>query len=131
MDGGFKDTLDFTVRYISLPLLFKLHPIKSDRFYFIGGPQLGFLLDSKTTNDNGEEQDRGDIMNDLNLSFNFGLGYRIPIRSLYLSIEARYEQGLVNITDFGNPQELLSRTKTQGLNLTVAIGLPFKSVNDE
>ena len=71
-EGGLKDTLDFRLDYFNLPLLFKIHPTNSERLYFIGGPQLGFLLESKTTNENGEEQDREAIMNDFNLSLNFG-----------------------------------------------------------
>lgn len=130
-DGGLKDTLDFSLSYFSLPILFKVHPIKSKRFYFIGGPQLGFLLDSTTTNENGEEKDQSAIMNDLNFSLNFGFAYKIPIKSTYLFIEARYEQGLINITDFGNPEELFSRVKTQGVNLSLGFGIPFKRKTSE
>jgi len=125
-DGGLKDTLEFSLSYFTLPILFKIHPIKSKRFYFIGGPQVGFLLDSTTKNENGEEKDQSAIMHDVNFSLNFGFAYKIPIKSTYLFIEARYEQGLINITDFGNPEELLSRVKTQGVNLTLGFGLPFK-----
>ena len=130
-EGGLKDTLDFRLDYFSLPLLFKIKPSNSERFYFIGGPQLGFLIESKTTNENGEEQDQDEIMNSTNLSLNFGFGYKIPIKSVYLFIEARYEQGLINITDFGNPDELFSRVKSQGINLTIGLGLPFKRSSDE
>ena len=130
-EGGLKDTLDFRLDYFSLPLLFKIYPTNSERFYFIGGPQLGILLESKTSNENGEEQDQDEIMNSTNLSLNFGFGYKIPIKSLYLFIEARYEQGLVNITDFGNPDELFSRVKSQGINLTLGLGMPFKRKPDE
>ena len=130
-DGGRKDTLDFKLTYFSLPILFKIHPTKSERFYFIGGPQVGFKLEITTTNENGEEKDQSDIVEDLNLSLNFGFGYKFPIRSTYLFIEARYEQGLLNITDFGNPEELFSRVKSQGINLSIGFGLPFKQKESE
>lgn len=130
-EGGLKDSLDFRLDYFSLPLLFKIHPAKSERFYFIGGPQISFLIESKTTNENGEEENRDELMNDINLSLNFGLGYKIPIKFMQLHIEARYEQGLVNITDFGNPQELFSRVKSQGVNLTLRMGVPLKRRSDE
>jgi len=130
-EGGRKDTLDFSLSDFSLPILFKIHPTKTERFYFIGGPQFGFLLESKTKNENGEEKDMGDIMNDLNLSLNFGFGYIFPIKSTYLFIEARYEQGLLNLTDFGNPEELFSRVKSQGVNLSLGFGIPFKGKSDE
>ena len=130
-DGSRKDTLDFSINYFTLPVLFKFSPEKSDRFYFIGGPMIGFLTESKTVNENGEEQDRTDLINDLNFVLAFGFGYVFPIKTLRLSIEARYEQGLVNITDFGNPEELFSRTKTQGMNLTIGLGLPLKKRSDE
>jgi hypothetical protein len=129
--GEYKDTLDFSLSYFTLPILFKIHPINSKRFYFIGGPQLGFLLDSTTTNENGEEKDQSAIMNDFNFSLNFGFAYKIPIKSTYLFIEARYEQGLINVTDFGNSDELLSRVKTQGINLSLGFGLPFKQKSSE
>ena len=116
-EGGLKDTLDLRLDYFSLPLLFKIHPTNNERFYFIGGPQLGFLLESKTTGENGQEQDIDEIMNEINLSLNFGFGYKFPIKSVFLYLEARYEQGLVNITDFGNPEELLSRVKSHGYKL--------------
>jgi hypothetical protein len=92
---------------------------------------LGFLLDSTTTNENGEEKDQSAIMNDFNFSLNFGFAYKIPIKSTYLFIEARYEQGLINVTDFGNSDELLSRVKTQGINLSLGFGLPFKQKSSE
>ncbi len=130
-EGELKDTLKLRLDYFSLPLLFKFHPEKTNRFYFIAGPQVGFLLESNTTNELGEEQDRSALFNDLNVTLNFGLGYKIPIKTLELLIEARYEQGLLNVTDFGNPQELFSRVKTQGINLTLGLGFPFKSNADE
>lgn len=130
-EGELKDTLKLRLDYFSLPLLFKIHPEKTDRFYFIAGPQVGFLLESKTSDEFGEEQDRSSLFNDLNFTLNFGFGYRIPIKSLELSIEAKYEQGLVNVTDYGNSRELFSRVKTQGLNLTIALGWPFRSEADE
>jgi hypothetical protein len=131
LDGEMKDTLKLRLDYFSLPLLFKIKPQKTERFYFIGGPQIGFLLESNTTNELGEEQDRSQLFNDLNVTLNFGFGYKIPIKSLILLIEAKYEQGLVNVTDFGNSQELFSRVKTQGVNLTLGLGFPFRSKSDE
>lgn len=131
MSGELKDTLTFSLSYFSLPVLFKIHPAKSERFYFIGGPQFGFLLESETSNENGEEKDQTDITNNLNISLNFGFGYKVPIKSIYLFIEARYEQGLINITDFGNPDELFSRVKNQGINLSLGLGIPFKPKTHE
>lgn len=126
-----KDSLDLRLDYLTLPLLFKINPVKSKRFYFIGGPSLGFLLESTTTDESGDEQDRSALFRDINLSLNFGFGYKVPVKSLALAFELKYEQGLVNITDFGNPEELFSRVKTQGVNLSIALGLPFKSKTDE
>ena len=130
-EGEIKDTLELRLDYFSLPLLFKIQPEKTKRFYFIGGPQVGFLLDSKTTDENGQEQDRSQLFNDLNITLNFGFGYKIPIKSLVLLVEAKYEQGLVNVTDFGNSRQLFSRVKTQGVNLTVGLSLPLKSKTNE
>ncbi|GJM28498.1 MAG: hypothetical protein DHS20C17_11330 [Cyclobacteriaceae bacterium] len=131
LEGGLKDTLDFSLNYFILPVLFKIKPTKSKRFYFIVGPQFGFLLDSKTTNELGDQQDRSNIMNDLNVTLNFGVGYRIPIKFTSLMLEVKYEQGIVNITDFGNPEELFSRVKTQGINMTLLFGLPIGGTKDE
>ena len=130
-DNDLKDTLEFQLDYLSIPLLFKIHPAKSERIYFITGPQIGFLLESKTINENGEEQSRDDLINDFNFSLNFGIGYLIPVKSTFLLLEARYEQGLLNITDQGNPNELFSRVKTQGVNLTLGFVLPIKKTADE
>ena len=130
-DNDLKDTLDFQLDYLSVPLLFKIHPVKSERVYFIAGPQIGFLLDGKTTNENGEEKDQNDLLNDFNLSLNFGLGYKFPVKSIFLLLEVRYEQGLLNITDYGNPDELFSRVKTQGVNFSLGFFIPFKRAADE
>jgi len=124
---GEKDSLSLRMDYFALPVLVRIYPEKSNRFYFIGGPQFGLLRQSIAKDEFGNESDLKEITNDLIFSFNFGFGYRKRLGRFVLTGELRYEQGITNITQLEGQNALYSRIKLQGMNLTLKFGWPIKN----
>ncbi len=79
------------LQYINVPILFD-YTWRTGLFAETG-PQIGFLIDSKTeVNDN--ETDINDDTEDVDFSWAFGVGYKSPAN---LGIHARYNLGLTDV----------------------------------
>jgi len=91
--SGFTDSIpaQANYNYLNFPFLFKYqHPAG---LFAETGPQIGFQL-SAHLKVNGQSVDIQDHTQLLDISWAFGLGYKIPV--LNLGIDARYNLGLTN-----------------------------------
>jgi hypothetical protein len=120
----YKDSLKIHVTNLCLPLFVKITSM-NEKVYFIGGFSADFP--SSVMADNGVE--KIDISNELfkvNVTAQFGLGYRIPIQSTSLNIELRYLQGLVNLSDNKDEEAAyLPRVKSSSMQLLVGWQFPI------
>lgn len=121
------DSIKIRLNYFSLPLLLKV-ATANNRFYAIGGLEAGFLLNSFMSSHDIEE-DINVAVNELNLAIQFGVGLRIPIGFPNLYVEARYAQGLLNLTDEPLDADLIPRVKTNGFKVLVGIEFPLQKSN--
>ncbi len=95
-----RDSLDLALDYIALPILLKV-TLGDRKLYVSGGLSVGFLASGSMTAGN-ETQDVKNIFKDFDLSADFGFGATIPIGKPFLTLEARYEQSILNNI---NPEE--------------------------
>lgn len=92
----------YRLDYLELPILgrtlFSLSgPIQP---YIVVGPRIGLLLSAERIDANGNVQDDSDSTNTFDLGFNAGAGAVFHASShVMLSIEARYDQSLMNRID--------------------------------
>jgi hypothetical protein len=118
------DSLQLRMNYLSIPLSFKVNST-NEKFYAMGGLEAGLLINKKLSS-NDIEQDIDFEISDFNMSVHFGFGYRIPLGSPVLFLEAKYNQGLINITDEPNAQNVIPRVKTNGFNILAGIEIPLR-----
>jgi hypothetical protein len=90
------DEYTLALSYIQVPVMFQYHPDKQLVLEF--GPQLGFLLTANVKNDDNKSE-VDDAYNKLDAGLAFGIAVQ-PTRTL--GIYARYNLGLVDITDEDN-----------------------------
>ena len=124
----YRDSLKIHVMSICLPLLVKITAI-NEKVYFIGGFSLDIASRGKA--DNGVEKiDISNELHKINVTAQFGLGYRIPIQSTSLNIELRYLQGLVNLSDRKEEEAAyLPRVKSSAMQLAVCWQFPITKKN--
>jgi len=82
--------LKYNYNYLNLPFLFKYQHEKG--FFVETGPQLGLLLSADANTNYVDEKTYSET---IDLSWAFGLGYKIP--KLNLGFDARYNLGLTSI----------------------------------
>jgi len=124
--GQLKDTLDFRVNFLSLPLRVKISPVKSPKVYFVSDLMFNIELESETVDENGNELNMDDLLKDLSLAMGFGIGYRFPIKSTILSLELKFVQGITNLGFYEESGILFSRVRTRGMHFTASFGLPLR-----
>lgn len=90
MEEEFDFDATFKNLYLNLPVMARF--AATEALYLEAGPQVGLLLDSKVKS--GGVSADSEESNDLDFGLNIGAGYRLPMG---LSIEARYNFGLVNM----------------------------------
>lgn len=128
IQNEYKDSVSISVSYFRLPVYVKIQS-KSKRLYFFSGLNFGYGLSLKVDNDI-EEVDISDELKKFNMSLDFGIGYRIPIKKSGLYFELRYSQGLLNVAnpdpdeDFGIP-----RVKMSGLKILTGFQIPISKRN--
>ncbi|MCX2681478.1 porin family protein [Galbibacter sp. EGI 63066] len=89
------------LNYLNIPVMAKLYLTKG--FSLEAGPQAGFLLSAKDKweatfgTSESYEDDIKDQLKEIDLSFNFGLGYKLE-NGLFFS--GRYNLGFSDISDF-------------------------------
>ena len=105
--------------YLSIPLALKVMQKSRSRVFAHGGLDFNFLLDAKRTED-GVTSDFTDGFESFEFGASFGVGGLIAVGNNYITVEARYSQGLTNIENKSlTPDESTTSIKTTGLVLIV------------
>ncbi len=117
------DSIDLTINRIVLPLYLKASANGSN-FYAVGGLETS-KTSSTTIKSHDKELDHKLDVAEWDVAMIFGFGYRIPIGLPELFIEARYGQGLVNLTDNVNAKDYIPRVKNSGFKILAGIEIPI------
>jgi hypothetical protein len=123
VDNLYQDSLTIDINAFVLPLLFNIIS-NNKRFYFSSGLEFAYQLES-TASSSSNTIELSEELNEINVSVNFGLSYIISIGKPFLFIEARYSQGLINVTDSLIGDSSVPRVKTSGMQLRVGVQLPL------
>ncbi len=118
----YEDSVKLDFQYTDLPVQLNIVS-KNKRFYFSSGFTISSLLSATATSDT--ETDISDDLNPVNFAVNFGLTYLIPIGKPFLFIEARYAQGVTNITNIETEGSYIPRVKSSGWLLRTGIQFPL------
>ena len=125
-----EDPVDFAtlnLSYFAVPILAKFVTV-GGKVYIISGVNVSFLTSAniKGVEDNAEEIDVKDSFKSFDVAVDFGVGGQLPAGPVKIMLEARYEQGLVNIMeDVINEDALQSRLRSKGLQLLAGVLLPL------
>jgi hypothetical protein len=116
------EKVNITLHYIDLPLLFKL---KSNQIFFEAGPQLGFLIGQKTTDEGtltytsggttttqnfSESSTSTDGLRKVDIGYVLGVGYQL---SEDVSLGLRYNRGFTSLDKGGNSKAYNSAFQLQ------------------
>lgn len=117
---------DASLRYLSLPVQAKFVTV-GGKVYVISGVNLSLLTSAEIQpEEGGEPSDVKDSFRDFDLAVDFGIGGQLPVGSIRVLIEARYEQGILNIVEDTIVEDALrSRLRTRGLQLLAGVLLPL------
>lgn len=118
------DSITLRLNYFSLPVFLKISSTNK-RFYALGGLETGLLLNSFALSHDIKEDVKADV-SDFNIAIHFGAGIKIPVGFPRLFVELRYSQGIVNLTDQPNENNVIPRVKTSGLKVMAGIEIPLK-----
>jgi hypothetical protein len=100
----------------------------NQRFYFSSGLEFSTLLKAETTIESNTE-DISNEVNEFNLFLNYGITYLIPVGKPSLFVEARYSQGLINMTNTPDEDAFIPRIKLSGWKFRAGIRIPIKNMN--
>lgn len=117
------DSISVDINCFSLPVMLKIAAANS-RFYAITGIETTWLLNSSQTTD-GVKQDLDVTLSTINVAMHFGVGYWIPLGTPRLFMEARYAQGIINLTEDPLQDNVIPRVKTSGMRVLVGIEFPL------
>ena len=120
----YEDSISFNFNYFQLPVEINIIS-NNQRFYFSSGLEFSYLLKAETTVSSSTE-DISEEVNQFNLFINYGLTYLIPMGKPILFIDARYAQGLTNMTNTPNDQSIIPRIKLNGWKFRAGIQIPLK-----
>jgi Outer membrane protein beta-barrel domain len=85
--------LKLNYSYLNVPVLFKYQ--HASGLFAETGPQVGFLLSANSVAPDGSSQDNKGDSQSTDFSWDFGIGYKIPI--INLGADLRYNLGLTNV----------------------------------
>ena len=121
----YKDSIDIHLRAVALPV--QVNVITDNKkWYFTSGIEFASIISNTATIvDTGEEIDLDAETNDYNISINFGVTYLIYIGKPFVTIGARYSQGLVNVANARSTDSYVPRIKTNGLQLRIGVQYPL------
>lgn len=121
------DVLDLSLSYIAVPILAKI-VTAGGKVYVISGLNVSFLSSAKLNPIEGNEAeiDVKDSFKNMDLAVDFGVGAQLPIGKPRIMLEARYEQGLLNISEAKLDNGALNaRLRSSGFQLLVGVLLPL------
>jgi len=121
-----RDSLEVRLDYIDCLVMVKVNA-NNGATYVSSGLGFGFLTNATLTDTGGEEADVENLFKDFDLSVALGVGFMIPARSSLVTVELRYQQSLLSISD-PDPaalnSELVPRMRSSGFQLLVAFLFP-------
>jgi hypothetical protein len=112
--------------YLAIPVVLRIYT-GSGRTFVTGGLDIAFLSRA-TLSGRGLEEDAASYFKDTDVAALFGFGMIFPIGKPRISVELRYFQGLVNLSnDDGVPAgvDLPDRFRSSGLQLMAGFNLPI------
>jgi hypothetical protein len=118
---------DLSLSYVAVPVLAKFVTV-GGKVYVISGINLSFLTSAEIKAEEGSEDpvDVKDSLRNIDLAVDFGVGGQLPLGRIKIMLEARYEQGLLNIAEENVVEDALkSRVRSSGLQLLAGILLPL------
>ncbi len=101
------------------------------KLFVNSGVDVGFLLDATLSpvEGDGEDEDVADLVRDFDVAVNFGVGGQFPIGKPRLTIEARYSQSLIDISevevDIGADTLIPARFRSSGFELLAGLWIPL------
>ena len=123
-----RDSLTATFDYVSLPVMVKITSLNK-RIYFSSGLDFGYLMNSTVENIvDGSTKDVSDLFKTFDLSATFGFGVNIPIGSPIISLELRYMQSILNLSDISTSESETTfpfRFRTSGFQFLTSILFPI------
>lgn len=119
-----KDSLSVQLNCLSMPILVKIiHD--NEKVFLTGGFELSFLQKASHKEIAGsKENDLTDKFSSMDIAALFGLGFNIAIKKAVLTLELRYSQGLINVSQFESrdPEKYLPpEFKTKGLQFLAGV----------
>jgi hypothetical protein len=118
---------DLSLSYIAVPVLAKFVTV-GGKVYVTSGFNFSFLTGADLTGveDDAEEIDVKDLVKNFDLAVDLGVGGQLPVGSIKIMLEARYEQSLVNFSEQSLDEAALrARVRSSGLQLLAGILLPL------
>lgn len=123
-----RDSLTATFDYVSLPVMVKITSLNK-RIYFSSGLDFGYLMNSTVENIvDGSTKDVNELIKNYDISATFGFGVNIPIGAPIISLELRYMQSLLNLSDISSDESATTfpfRFRTSGFQFLTSIIFPI------
>lgn len=123
-----RDSLTATLDYVSLPIMVKINSLNK-KIYFSTGLDFGYLMNSTVENIvDGSTKDVSNLFKTIDISATFGFGVNIPIGSPIISLELRYMQSLLNLSDISSTESESTfpyRFRTSGFQFLTSILFPI------
>ena len=123
-----RDSLTATLDYISLPIMLKINSLNK-RIFFSSGLDFGYLMNSTVENIvDGSTQDVSNLFKTFDISATLGFGVNIPIGAPIISLELRYMQSLLNLSDISSDESGTTfpyRFRTSGFQFLTSILFPI------
>ncbi len=113
--------------YFAVPVLAKF-VTAGGKVYVMSGLNFSFLTSAEIVPEEGggESEDVKDSLRNFDVGVDFGVGGQLPAGRIRIMLEARYEQGLINIIEEDStPDGLRARLRSSGLQLLAGILLPL------
>jgi len=123
-----KDSLNASLDYFSLPIILKINSLNK-RIFFSTGLDFGYLMNSSVENlIDGSTKEVNNLVKTFDLSVSFGFGVNIPVGTPIISLELRYMQSLLNLSDISSSESGTTfpyRFRTSGFQFLTSIQIPI------
>jgi len=123
-----RDSLTASLDYFSLPIILKINSLNK-RIYFSTGLDFGYLMNSSVENImDGSTKDVNNLIKSYDISATFGFGVNIPIGSPIISLELKYMQSILNLSDISSTESGTTfpyRFRTSGFQFLTSILFPI------
>jgi len=124
-------TLETSLDYIELPLLFKFSLLINDTIYpnLFFGPYVAYLINAEDKVNNGVTR-KITALNDFDAGAVVGAGIDFKVSGHKITLEGRYSRGMVNIADSnfkyqGNETDQGNKTDVRNESIMFLVGFTF------